>query len=936
MDDTTVPSGPPTSVPSAIDLNPYTAPTQSSPFGGMGIFGPPSDPNAEGLFASRGTGFGLMSLGANMITAANQRTSGGFLANPSFLGSLGAGLAATMRQGQEDAKNRATMGEQAARTIGQQLSNQKAAAELPLIQLTQAQQLYFMQHPEEFAPYLMRLYGPMLNGPGTGGGGATGGGSRHANVAPATYEGSGTALAKSDLAPTISRVAMANGIPLALAYAVLQQESSLGTNPHAGGNVGQVIPTTAANPGYGMSPLSQEDMNNPEKNIAFSLQYLRKVGDAQGVDWANSQTWGKALRGYNGEGDPAYVEHVARYLPKGTKIYDPGLGQGPGPAPVAGQPPPTVPAGGPRVPANSPAATGTSSAAAAPPNPYQVASAGASVPGSSAGGSYVPGAQAPDAGQVSSDVQAMLAGRAQAQQAAGRGGVQVAQASGPPPVSGAPTSLPSPFVGMATAALGGQPPPATPASAPAPASTTPATAAPGATQPPPGPAPVQRAASAVPQQAPDYAAIHAQRAQDYLQQANRVELLQAAAKRFNMPPPPGDPVLLRQLAAQENEAALRAGSAGPTKQAESGANVPSGYEQTPGGLRPQTGGPADPAVIAANKYVETAAQAGAQNVEVRPDGLARVTQSDGKQIWVRGAHYLEKEQPDGSKIGGYLLPPLPGQKEGDPGIFVPAKDNAGNFLITRNPEWITSMRKEAADTYQKEGTETYIAAQNGQGLLTQLTHSADILTEHGGFLSLGPTANERIGFLAGLNDVLRSAGIAPIAASSVGAWEEINKATQQLGFETASHYEGHSRQAAQTILNATKINPGAINSEAGFRRVAAGVMEAQQSAIDYHDYQTNLIKQGKSLETAADDFYKSNSPRMYGLRALSTIEPIVIKNKSEYAKYLPGTFIKWKDANGQDQIGQVPERQGSPSIPEWLKAPPQFAGPGSVKPGATQ
>jgi len=167
------------------------------------------------------------------------------------------------------------------------------------------------------------------------------------------------------------------GIPPQLAYAYLQQESSLGTNKAAGTNIGQITFGTAQKPGYGMAPISADDLKDPEKNIAFSLQYLKRVGEANGVtNWNDPAQWGLALRGYNGTGDPNYVQNVARYLPKGVTVHDPGLGQGR--TQVAAAPataPPAAPGGAPArfppgtVQAAGPAAGSAVAAPAAPITP---------------------------------------------------------------------------------------------------------------------------------------------------------------------------------------------------------------------------------------------------------------------------------------------------------------------------------------------------------------------------------------------------------------------------------------------------------------------------------------------------------------------------------------------------------------------------------------
>jgi len=132
------------------------------------------------------------------------------------------------------------------------------------------------------------------------------------------------------IAAIIDTEADKNGIPRPLAHAMLQQESGEGA---ASDNIGQIIPSTAAKPGYGMAPISAADITDPAKNIAFSLGYFAKKAAANKLDLQNPQQWAPALVGYNGGGDPQYAQHVL-----GRINGQPGPQQAPGsqPATVTG------------------------------------------------------------------------------------------------------------------------------------------------------------------------------------------------------------------------------------------------------------------------------------------------------------------------------------------------------------------------------------------------------------------------------------------------------------------------------------------------------------------------------------------------------------------------------------------------------------------------
>ena len=67
-----------------------------------------------------------------------------------------------------------------------------------------------------------------------------------------------------NLDPMIATAAQQTGVPYPLASAVFSQESGKGA---ASPNIGQITSGTAANPGYGMAPISQSDIQDPYKNV---------------------------------------------------------------------------------------------------------------------------------------------------------------------------------------------------------------------------------------------------------------------------------------------------------------------------------------------------------------------------------------------------------------------------------------------------------------------------------------------------------------------------------------------------------------------------------------------------------------------------------------------------------------------------------------------
>jgi len=271
-----------------------------------------ADQPAQGGGVSPDFWHNLMMFGGGLATAANARNGQGFLTyGGDFSGPFGAALQQTGQQSLETAKTKSSIAAQGADTQGRQIQNQLAALGLPMARLRAqaASDPALLQQLLGGAPQL-----PQDQSAATPQGGAS--------QAPASFAGGGGSIANNPaIQPIVAAKAQQYGIPLPLANAYLQQESSFGTNPAAKGNIGQITFKTANNPGYGMTPLSGADLTDPTKNIDFSLQYLRKAGDQAGVkNWNDPSQWGIALQAYNGGGDPNYVQNVARWLPKNTQV----------------------------------------------------------------------------------------------------------------------------------------------------------------------------------------------------------------------------------------------------------------------------------------------------------------------------------------------------------------------------------------------------------------------------------------------------------------------------------------------------------------------------------------------------------------------------------------------------------------------------------------
>lgn len=119
------------------------------------------------------------------------------------------------------------------------------------------------------------------------------------------------------LRPVIQQASDQSGVPFNIIAAKLQQES--GFRPDARGTSGevgisQIMPSTGAQPGYGLPPISMADAAEPEKAIPWGAQYLAARAKAQGVnDWNDPAQAAKGLAAYNGSGPAAegYGRQVA-------------------------------------------------------------------------------------------------------------------------------------------------------------------------------------------------------------------------------------------------------------------------------------------------------------------------------------------------------------------------------------------------------------------------------------------------------------------------------------------------------------------------------------------------------------------------------------------------------------------------------------------------
>lgn len=151
----------------------------------------------------------------------------------------------------------------------------------------------------------------------------------------------------AELRPAFDAASRETGIPVSVLVAMARQESNF--NPAAVGRAGevgvmQILPSTARAP-TGMAGVDPEALRDPAANIMFGARYLRARA-GEGADLSQPEVLARALRAYNGGGDPDYVRNVQRWMPPAAGGAGAPERAGGGSAPRAA---PEQPQGEPRV-----------------------------------------------------------------------------------------------------------------------------------------------------------------------------------------------------------------------------------------------------------------------------------------------------------------------------------------------------------------------------------------------------------------------------------------------------------------------------------------------------------------------------------------------------------------------------------------------------------
>jgi len=875
-----------------------------------------SDPGIDALLGAA-QGFGQAAMPTRMPTP--------------FGAVLGAG-AGGLEQGLKTSQQ---LQQGAAQTQAAQMQNQLTKSSLPAAISRNNYMNNLWSNPDKMN---QMLYGTAPTTPATAA-------PTDASVTPSTS----TPSAVSGSVPIEQRpslIAQANQglkLPPSLQYGLIDYETGGDWNPSVtnkdSGAAGlpQALASTAKNPGYNTPPIDISKAS-PLEQAQWAGQYLQNRGEAAGVtDWTDPAQVTKALIAYHGPQKDAngidgatYAQNVlarsAQYAPNLMKY---------GTRTINGAPSPVTTAA-------SSATTGIVPPGGASPGP---------APGFDANNQPLPAGWV-NKTQAAGVTPTTMVGKDQNTytRQGNQWGIST-PGGGFQPVSYDPTSPASnsggPVGVIAPAKVAGPAAPSTPVATPAPSTT-----------------------SSVPSGITPQSAM--QQALQYEQQANDLERRQGAAKFMGLPPPPGDPAVMRTAAQQYRAVAL----AGPTAAAQAGAtaaaqapleppvtfnvqapdgkssyevnvprtslpalgNTPIDLNHLPPGatIGKQTLGPQATADLSVNTANQMPYDLRAGGMHVNP-----VTQ----QV-VKNPEKVEIKNPDGTITQGHMNPASPYAPEGTPGTFAPVQTvgaptipggpaTPGHTVGNAVPPDVQDARNQLVTEFHGKDADSYSAAQNAQAWLSQIDHAADVMNTAGTIYQTGPYAAIRLDLMGKINDVGRSLNLGqPFNPKALSEAEELKKATTTAGFELASHYEGHSKQAASTIMNATTAIPSVANSPAGVQLVSAGINEGAQSAIDAHQYKqaryngldpynlnpSSVGKQaGAGLETAETDFYKAFPAQMYAARMQSTVSPptITAKTQADFnqqaQKYLPGTRII---LNGQP--GMVPPRPNAPPIPAYI------------------
>ena len=170
------------------------------------------------------------------------------------------------------------------------------------------------------------------------------------SVAPQMLSSTGSPSAT--YAPLIASTEQRDGIPPGQLGAALNKETggepnpATAVNPKSGATgVAQILPSTAAQPGYGVAPLPPGGALDPTKAIPFAADYVTARAKAAGLDMTNPDQAAKAWSLYGGDSSGRYGQQVVAQAGGAPTAVFNSTSTAPGTAPATA--PGTAPAAAP-------------------------------------------------------------------------------------------------------------------------------------------------------------------------------------------------------------------------------------------------------------------------------------------------------------------------------------------------------------------------------------------------------------------------------------------------------------------------------------------------------------------------------------------------------------------------------------------------------------
>lgn len=397
-----------------------------------------------------------------------------------------------------------------------------------------------------------------------------------------------------------------------------------------------------------------------------------------------------------------------------------------------------------------------------------------------------------------------------------------------------------------------------------------------------------------PKQTAALAQQYEQQAQTYQAQANWLE----RQKGYGIPVP-GDPAVLRTMASQANEAAIKLRSAAPvataTKQAEANVDLATAGPKAAsvsqaelpaklaamgfslgqdGNLSPIKGGIADPDYIGAKATADAAAKAKIElatvgpiaaqkainsNFDLRPGGMGLMQTPTGPQ-WVKNPQLEKVETPGGVTQYVHITPPLPNSPAGTAGESTPVLDKSGNPAVEAVSPITSEFLKERGENLAKQFNdidESAAAAKDSNYLFDNMRSDAQTW-------DMGKFAPAEAEGRAWLSAVAHSFGQTPNLDKPLADYQAFLKSSGQL-LRTAVH-DTSSRAAVQEYKLIGDSLPQPTTSPQAFGQVA----DQWQGMNDFRLAKQKFAQgyQGKP-EQFNIDFNSSVSPTSFMLNRMS-------------------------------------------------------------------